>query len=143
MELHMLPGMDDSPLNETMSYTGQLNLKHYQNSFVIAFSTFNFLSGASKYSYRMPPYDSEWSIPSAQNLATYRNLPPGKYQLQVKACNVAGVWGEESTMEIVIAPPFWQTTWAYSIYSDIHWNRLLFQFPYHTKIQQITQSHRC
>ena len=113
---HMLPGMDDSPLNETMSYTGQLNLKHYQNSFVIAFSTFNFLSGASKYSYRMPPYDSEWSIPSAQNLATYRNLPPGKYQLQVKACNVAGIWGEESTMEIVIAPPFWQTTWAYLIY---------------------------
>lgn len=93
---HMLPGMDDSPLNETMSYTGQLNLKHYQNSFVIAFSTFNFLNGASKYSYRMPPYDSEWSIPSAQNLATYRNLPPGKYQLQVKACNVAGVWGKKA-----------------------------------------------
>lgn len=113
---HMLPGMEDSPLDETMSYTRELKLKHYQNSFVIAFSTFNFLSGASKYSYRMPPYDSEWSIPSAQNLATYRNLPPGKYQLQVKACNVAGMWGEESTLEIVIAPPFWQTTWAYLIY---------------------------
>lgn len=113
---HMLPGMEDSPLDETMSYTRELKLKHYQNSFVIAFSTFNFLSGASKYSYRMPPYDSEWSIPSAQNLATYRNLPPGKYQLQVKACNVAGMWGEESTLEIIIAPPFWQTTWAYLIY---------------------------
>ena len=113
---HMLPGMEDSPLDETMSYTRELKLKHYQNSFVIAFSTFNFLSGASKYSYRMPPYDSEWSIPSAQNLATYRNLPPGKYQLQVKACNVAGMWGKESTLEIVIAPPFWQTTWAYLIY---------------------------
>lgn len=113
---HMLPGMEDSPLDETMSYTRELKLKHYQNSFVIAFSTFNFLNGASKYSYRMPPYDSEWSIPSAQNLATYRNLPPGKYQLQVKACNVAGMWGKESTLEIVIAPPFWQTTWAYLIY---------------------------
>ncbi len=113
---HMLPGMEDSPLDETMSYTRELKLKYYQNSFVIAFSTFNFLSGASKYSYRMPSYDSEWSIPSAQNLATYRNLPPGKYQLQVKACNVAGMWGEESTLEIVIAPPFWQTTWAYLIY---------------------------
>ena len=113
---HMLPGMEDSPLDEAMSYTRELKLKHYQNSFVIAFSTFNFLSGASKYSYRMPPYDSEWSIPSAQNLATYRNLPPGKYQLQVKACNVAGMWGKESTLEIVIAPPFWQTTWAYLIY---------------------------
>ena len=113
---HMLPGMEGSPLDETMSYTRELKLKHYQNSFVIAFSTFNFLSGASKYSYRMPPYDSEWSIPSAQNLATYRNLPPGKYQLQVKACNVAGMWGKESTLEIIIAPPFWQTTWAYLIY---------------------------
>lgn len=61
---HMLPGMEDSPLDETMSYTRELKLKHYQNSFVIAFSTFNFLSGASKYSYRMPPYDSEGSIPS-------------------------------------------------------------------------------
>ena len=113
---HMLPGMEDSPLDETISNTRELKLKHYQNSFVIAFSTFNFLSGASKYSYRMPPYDSEWSIPSAQNLATYRNLPPGKYQLQVKACNVAGMWGKESTLEIIIAPPFWQTTWAYLIY---------------------------
>ena len=47
---HMLPGMEDSPLDETMSYTRELKLKHYQNSFVIAFSTFNFLSGASKYS---------------------------------------------------------------------------------------------
>ena len=113
---HMLTGMEDTPLDETKSYTRELKLKHYQNSFVIAFSTFNFLSGASKYSYRMPPYDSEWSIPSAQNLATYRNLPPGKYQLQVKACNVAGMWGKESTLEIIIAPPFWQTTWAYLIY---------------------------
>lgn len=113
---HMLPGMEDSPLSKTMSYTNELSLKHYQHSFVIAFSTFNFSSEATKYSYRMIPYDSEWSIPSTQNLATYRNLPPGKYQLQVKACNVAGVWGEENTMQINIAPPFWQTTWAYLIY---------------------------
>ena len=91
----------------------------------------------------MPPYDSEWSIPSAQNLATYRNLPPGKYQLQVKACNVAGVWGEESTMEIVISSSFLADDLGLSDLSGIHWNRLLFQFPYHTKIQQITQSHRC
>lgn len=34
---HMLPGMEDSPLDETMSYTRELKLKHYQNSFVIAF----------------------------------------------------------------------------------------------------------
>ena len=113
---YMLPGMEDSPLHETMSYTHQLNLKHYQNSIVVAFSTFNFLSGSSKYSYRLEPYDSEWSVPSSQNLATYRNLPPGNYQLLVKACNVAGIWGEESAMDIVIAPPFWQTTWAYLLY---------------------------
>ena len=34
-----------------------------------------------------------------------------------KACNAAGIWGEENVMEIVIAPPFWKTTWAYLLYA--------------------------
>ena len=35
----------------------------------------------------------------------------------MKACNAAGIWGEENVMEIVIAPPFWKTGWAYLIYA--------------------------
>lgn len=100
-----------------MPYINELNLKYYQSSLTISFSTFNYLDGVSKYSYSLPPYDTEWSSPSSLNFATYRNLPPGKYELHVKACNAAGIWGEENVMEIVIAPPFWKTGWAYLIYA--------------------------
>ena len=113
----MLPGVEDSPLQEAMPYINELNLKYYQSSLTISFSTFNYLDGVSKYSYSLPPYDTEWSSPSSLNFATYRNLPPGKYELHVKACNAAGIWGEENVMEIVIAPPFWKTGWAYLIYA--------------------------
>ena len=77
-----------------MPYINELNLKYYQSSLTISFSTFNYLDGVSKYSYNLPPYDTEWSSPSSLNFATYRNLPPGKYELHVKACNAAGIWGE-------------------------------------------------
>ena len=50
--------------------------------------------------------------------AAYKNLlKPGIYNLHVKACNAAGQWGDKDTMlRIVIAPPFWRTTWAYLLY---------------------------
>ena len=35
------------------------------------------------------------------------------YVLHVKSCNGAGVWNEsETTLKIVIVPPFWKTNWA-------------------------------
>ena len=44
-------------------------------------------------------------------------MKPGIYNLHVKACNAAGQWGDKDTMlRIVIAPPFWRTTWAYLLY---------------------------
>ncbi len=58
----MLPGVEDSPL-QTMPYINELNLKYYQSSLTISFSTFNYLDGVSKYSYSLPPYDTEWSSP--------------------------------------------------------------------------------
>ena len=60
---HMLPGVEDSPLQEAMPYINELNLKYYQSSLTISFSTFNYLDGVSKYSYNLPPYDTEWSSP--------------------------------------------------------------------------------
>ena len=49
--------------------------------------------------------------------AAYKNLKPGTYDFHVKACNAAGQWGEQdTTLRIVIAPPFWRTAWAYLLY---------------------------
>lgn len=41
---------------------------------------------------------------------TYTNLAPGTYTLKVKAINSDGFAGtEESSLKIVILPPFWMT----------------------------------
>lgn len=135
---HMLPGVEDSPLQEAMPYINGLNLKYYQNSFIISFSTFNYLDGVSKYSYSLPPYDTEWSSPSSLNFAGYRNLPPGKYELHVKACNAAGIWGEENIMEIVIAPLL-EDRLGVSDLCDSDCHSRLFQFPHYPELQCLAQ----
>ena len=116
--ISMHPGDVDSPLSRALVYSDEIELKHFQNSFVIDFSIFdNWDNNETKYTYKLDNYDKAWSIPSSLNFAAYKNLTPGTYTLRVKACNSAGVWGDkEAVLKIVVAPPFWKTTWAFLIY---------------------------
>ena len=117
--ISMRPGDVDSPLDRALIYTDEIELQYFQNSFVIDFSTFDYSgNNGTKYTYRLDNYDKEWSIPSSLNFAAYKNLAPGTYRLRVKACNGVGVWGDKETvLKIVVAPPFWKTTWAFLIYA--------------------------
>lgn len=112
------PGDMDSPLTESLSYTDRIELKYYQNSFSIDFSTFDYSMGHDgKYIYKLVPYEKDWSMPSSLNFAAYKNLSPGIYQLHVKASGASGVWGkDEAVLQIVITPPFWKTGWAFAVY---------------------------
>jgi signal transduction histidine kinase/DNA-binding response OmpR family regulator len=45
-------------------------------------------------------------------------MPPGNYVFRVKGSNNEGVWNEAGTsISIIIAPPWWKTTWAYILYA--------------------------
>lgn len=112
------PEMDDSPLEKSLAYTDEITLKHFQNSFVIDFSTFDYSdNGRTKYMYWLENYDKTWNIPSLLNFASFKYLNPGTYVLHVKSCNEAGIWNDKETMlKIVILPPFWKTTWAMMCY---------------------------
>lgn len=116
--ISMHPGDVDSPLNQSLVYTDAIKLKYFQNSFVIDFSLFDYKDASgTKYTYKLDNYDKTWSIPSSLNFAAYKNLNPGTYTLRVKACNSAGIWGDEETLlSITITPPFWKTSWAFIIY---------------------------
>lgn len=112
------PNTPGSPLENDIAYTDRLRLNHKQNSLIITFSTFNYSpENEANYTYKLENYDKEWVAPSSLNFAIYRNLPPGKYVLRVKSCKGSGTTGcKETTLDIVIAPPFYQTTWAYLFY---------------------------
>lgn len=108
------PTMEDSPLKQSLAYSDEITLKYFQNSFLIDFSTFDYSdSGRTKYMYWLENYDRGWSTPSPLNFASFKYLNPGTYVLHVKSCNGAGVWSEsETTLKIVIEPPFWKANWA-------------------------------
>jgi signal transduction histidine kinase/ligand-binding sensor domain-containing protein/DNA-binding response OmpR family regulator len=109
----------EAPMPQSLSYSDKLTLNHKQNTFAIDFSTFNFSeSNMTKYSYFLDNYDRTWSAAATENRASYKNIPPGRYTLRVKAGNSAGVWdAREASMQIVIHPPFWKTTYAYLLYA--------------------------
>mgnify|MGYP000763335875 FL=1 len=117
--IQVLPNGKDSPLIQSLSYSEEIRLKHFQNSFQIYFSTFDYSSnGHHQYMYRLENYDKEWSTPSSLNFASYKYLKPGNYTLHVKVRNETGTWDErETTLRIIIRPPFWKTDWAFSCYA--------------------------
>ena len=52
--------------------------------------------------------------------ATYTNLDPGTYTFRVRASNSDGVWTRTPTsLRVVIAPPWWETWWAYVLYAAL------------------------
>ncbi|WP_321478712.1 two-component regulator propeller domain-containing protein [uncultured Bacteroides sp.] len=116
--MNIMPG-NSSPLSLSMPYSDEVHLRANQNSFVIDFSSFNYAdAGQTKYSYRLLNYDKSWSVPSSLNFASYKILPYGEYDLEVKACNGSGVWNKGVTkLKIIIDPPFYLSFWAFLIYA--------------------------
>ncbi|MDZ7624504.1 MAG: ATP-binding protein [Ignavibacteriaceae bacterium] len=70
--------------------------------------------------YKLIPIHDEWINLGTQRNVTFTELGAGEYELIVKGSNNDGIWNEEgAAMKIIIAPPFWQTFWAYGIYAVI------------------------
>ena len=69
------------------------------------------------YKYKLEGFDKDWIDAGTQRNAVYTNLDAGEYTFRVKACNLDGVWNEEgASLNIIITPPFWATSWAYAFY---------------------------
>lgn len=109
----------EAPMRRSISHSDRIVLNHTQNTFSIDFSTFDYAeSDMTKYAYFLENYDRTWSTAATENRASYKNIPPGKYTLRVKASNSAGAWdSREATMRITIEPPFWKTVYAYLLYA--------------------------
>ncbi len=71
----------------------------------------------NKYTYILENYEDEWNPPAGHTIATYRNLPPGKYTFRVKGTNNDGSWSrQEARLSITVLPPFWRSTPAFILY---------------------------
>jgi two-component sensor histidine kinase/ligand-binding sensor domain-containing protein len=71
----------------------------------------------NQYRYKLIGFDKEWVETQNVRQATYTNLAPGKYIFRVQGSNNDGVWNSEGlSIDVSVAPPWWATWWAYTIY---------------------------
>lgn len=83
------------------------------NSLTVEFASTDFSAPErNRYAYKLAGYDADW-IPAdaTRRLATYTNLPPGKYQLMLRASNRDGAWAERELGLAVRVLPAWHQTW--------------------------------
>ncbi|MBP1619053.1 MAG: todS 4 [Bacteroidetes bacterium] len=106
-------------LNAAIGYASLLTLPHYENSFAIRFSPFNYaVSSQLRYMYQLEGYESKWHTTTADApQAVYNQLPPGKYKLIVKSFkHEKGARTSVITMDIVIQAPWYWSPFTKSLY---------------------------
>jgi len=95
----------------------QVSLDWRRNYFEFQFAALNFIApGNSQYSYKLGGWDDHWYNAGKKPFGRYSGLPPGSYKLRMRGSNTDGVWAQEETsVIIVIEPPFWNTIWFYCL----------------------------
>ncbi|TCC90203.1 hybrid sensor histidine kinase/response regulator [Pedobacter frigiditerrae] len=111
-------GGEESLLQKNINYTKELKLRYNENTISVDYTVLDFRSvDRQSYMYRMKGLDTTWHDNKNQRRATYTNLPPGEYLLEVKSPdldNYTTIPAKE--LKITILPPPWKTWWAYLIY---------------------------
>ena len=109
----------ESVLPESLNSLSHLYLSHKENTVTLSFAALDMSFPENvKYAYMLEGFDKEWNYVGKQRTATYTNLPKGNYVFRVKSTNGAGIWVEnERALRITVKPSFWETPYAYVIYT--------------------------
>ena len=85
-----------------------------ERSFALEFAALDYAEPKkNRYQYRLKGYEKEWiNADSDHRSATYGNLLPGRYTLQVRGSNRMGDWSpNELAISVRVLPAWWQTWW--------------------------------
>lgn len=84
------------------------------NSLSVEFAALDFSAPErNRYAYRLDGYERDWNDTDAsRRLATYTNLPPGQYTLQLRGSNRNGAWsGQVLSVPVNVLPAWYQSSW--------------------------------
>lgn len=111
------PG-NESVLSKRINHQESLNLSYNQNSLTFYVSPLAFWGQERhRISYRLKNSIEDWTVSIQNQPINFSNLEPGKYLLEIRVSDENGNWSEQfRTIEIVINPPFWMTSWAIAGY---------------------------
>jgi signal transduction histidine kinase/ligand-binding sensor domain-containing protein/AraC-like DNA-binding protein len=95
-----------------------IKLAYNQNTFNVSFNVLDYsLNHLVEHAYMLSGAENLWYNTQGENSVTFRNIPPGTYELKIHSRIKNQEWPDEITsLRIVIHPPFWLTWWAKLIY---------------------------
>lgn len=111
-------GVDNSPLQKSVTFLDHLILKADQSSFSLDFAALSYISPEStEYMYQMKGISDDWIPLKKDHRVHFTELAAGKYILNIRSLTNNGVWGDKSNpLTIEVLPIFWESNLAYSIY---------------------------
>ena len=95
----------------------RIDLRHDENFFNIRFAALEYIGNANcEYAYKLEGFNEDW-VTADVGTAIFTNVPPGNYVFRVKSTNGDKQWCDnETTLQIRIHSPWWQTLWAGVLY---------------------------
>ncbi len=73
-----------------------------------------------RFRYRLEGFDPQWVEAGGERIATYTNLPPGRYKFRLSAASGTGPWTQkEAAVSFAIAPHFYQTGWFFAVVAGV------------------------
>jgi len=69
----------------------------------------------TRFAYRVVGLQEEW-IETRNNNITLLSLPPGAYDLQLKAIGQSGMWSQVTSLPLHVSSPWWQSGWMNLVY---------------------------
>ncbi|MEO8209604.1 MAG: two-component regulator propeller domain-containing protein [bacterium] len=100
-----------------ISMLTDLELSYKDNMINLGFTSNDFTNPKkNKFAYMLEGFDKDWIYNGNATNAVYTNLDPGEFIFKVKGTNSDGIWNDkESSIRIIVTPPFWKTWWFYGI----------------------------
>ena len=107
-------------LPKTFREVETIELTHEENTISFKLNALHFAAPEkNRIAYKLEGFNEDWiSPPPEQQLATYTNLPDGKYTFKLKVSNNDQVWNDDVLQfDVIVQPPFYRTNLAYAVYS--------------------------
>jgi ligand-binding sensor domain-containing protein len=104
----------DQELGDSLNLaaTKHLELSWRENFFSFEFVSSDVLAARkTDYAYRLQGFDAQWIKTGHRHEASYTNVPPGEYLLEIRSGR-EGLWNAPGIqLKISISPPYWVTWW--------------------------------
>lgn len=111
-----------------LNAAGRMDLSYQDHTFTLEPGALNFTLDPKLYFFqKLEGIDDDWVEVPANSRITYSNVASGQYRFLYRARDQSGRWTKDiGSFEVVIHPPWWRTTLAYSGYLLLLAGGLLF-----------------